>query len=314
MLKRTGIILSAIMVLSVLSAIPGETEAKPPGAATWEVPGDFDTIQDAIDSDLVSDGDRIMVGPGEWFGATVTKAVEIKGTGGAVIVDGPAHSSGWLHFGFQLGYGAGGDGATISHFTFDCGAPSYTTPALVFPVFSFDADDVTVEHCTMNGALQGVTNWEGDGWTVEHNTLNGLATRNGGGIGIFCGSYSGATADDSTIRYNTVTGTLEVHAEDKGGYGGSGIVLYADYRWGKQGAEEITGNEISHNRISMISDNPDVVDFNAIELTESRDDPELEPVIFENTIEKNDMRGSANGILLTPEDLGDCNDISQNKF
>lgn len=315
MMKKIGFLIAAIMVLSVLATMPVDVEAKKaPQAATWDVPGDFLTIQAAIDSPLVKDGDKIMVAGGDWFGATVTKAVEIKGTGGAVIVDGPAHSSGVLHFGFKLGYGAGGDGATISHFTFECGSPSYSTPALVFPVFSFGADDVTVDHCTMNGALQGVTNWEGSGWTIEHNTFNDLATRNGGGIGVFCGSFSGATANDNTIKYNNIAGTLEVHPADGGGYGGSGIVLYADYRSGKLGAEEISGNEISHNKISMVSDNADVVDFNAIELTESRADTNLEPVIFDNVIEKNDMRGSANGILLTPDDLDEFNDISENKF
>jgi pectin methylesterase-like acyl-CoA thioesterase len=58
-------------------------------AAVWSVPGDFATIQEAIDSPDVADtGDTIMVGPGEYAGAIVTKAVEIKGVGGAVINEG----------------------------------------------------------------------------------------------------------------------------------------------------------------------------------------------------------------------------------
>ncbi|MHC4440451.1 MAG: hypothetical protein ACYS3S_24135, partial [Planctomycetota bacterium] len=48
-------------------------------AATWHVPGDFATIQEAIDYVGVLDGDKIMVGPGQHAGATITKAVEIKG-------------------------------------------------------------------------------------------------------------------------------------------------------------------------------------------------------------------------------------------
>ena len=58
-------------------------------AATWSVPREFPTIQDAIDSPLVIDGDRIMVGPGQHAGATVIKAVEIKGEAGAVVNSGP---------------------------------------------------------------------------------------------------------------------------------------------------------------------------------------------------------------------------------
>jgi hypothetical protein len=58
-------------------------------AAKWNVPGDFATIQEAIDDAGVLDGDTILVGKGNHAGALVTKAVEIKGQGGAVINDGP---------------------------------------------------------------------------------------------------------------------------------------------------------------------------------------------------------------------------------
>ena len=56
---------------------------------TWEIPGDFATIQEALDSSEVAEGHTIMVGPGIHAGATVLKAVEIKGVGNAIINDGP---------------------------------------------------------------------------------------------------------------------------------------------------------------------------------------------------------------------------------
>ena len=47
-------------------------------AANWHAPGNFGTIQAAInDSDMVT-GDRIIVGPGNHAGVFVTKEVEIR--------------------------------------------------------------------------------------------------------------------------------------------------------------------------------------------------------------------------------------------
>jgi pectin methylesterase-like acyl-CoA thioesterase len=63
-------------------------------AAEWRVPGDFATIQAAIDSPAVAAGDVILVGPGSHAGALVTKAVDIRGEGRAVINTGPVHPSG----------------------------------------------------------------------------------------------------------------------------------------------------------------------------------------------------------------------------
>src|SRR3989339_347942 len=81
-------------------------------ATDWHVPGDFATIQDAIYSPNVVDGDKIKVGKGSWAGAFVTKAVNIEGSGQAVISSGPLHWSGKV-IGFRLL--AGSSGASISH-------------------------------------------------------------------------------------------------------------------------------------------------------------------------------------------------------
>jgi len=97
-------------------------------AANWSVPGDFATIQDAIDDASVNDGDTIRVGQGEHAGATVTKAVEIKGQGGAVINEGAPGQDLQLpidcmgiptvyNIGFRIILG--GSGATISHLKFE---------------------------------------------------------------------------------------------------------------------------------------------------------------------------------------------------
>ncbi len=285
-------------------------------AATWSVPGDFVGIQEAIDSTLVIDGDTIMVGPGSHAGAEVTKAVEIKGEGGAVIDSGPLlttyrpcadpeipGSGILLDIGFFFAGGGAGSGATISHLKFE-------GPA--FPVFSRGADDVTVAHCTMINPIQGVTNWAGSGWEISHNVITDLRSANGGGIGILVGfpRVVQGTVSDNVVSHNKISGTLHVSSCDGGGYCGTGIVLYADYRSG-EGPKIVTKTRVVKNKVSLVSDNPDVVDVVAIELTDTRNDPLLMDV-FDNVIGFNDLRGTVIQIALTPEELDTVNKISRN--
>jgi len=291
------------MVISLVALPWGVAfSGNPKDAAMWMVPDDFMTIQEAIDSPLVEDGDTILVGPGPASGAYVDKAIEIKGVGGAVIDSGPMHPAG-LSMGFRLL--AGSDGATISHLTFEVDLAIMNGGAV---------GDVTVSHCTFLDAIQAVSNWGGSGWEISHNEIIDLRTRNGGGIGILVADSSGGEVMDNVISHNTISGTLQVFEGDGGGYNGSGIVIYADFRWSRAGAEEISNNSVVKNKVGMASDTPDVVDIAAFELTDTRDDPDADPfpVIFDNAIGFNDFRGTALQIALTPEELGDCNDISRN--
>jgi len=266
----------------------------------WRVPGDFDTIQEAIDSS--ADGDRILVGSGSHAGALVTKAVEIRGAGGAVIDSGPVHSSGLIQ-GFRLL--AGSDGASITHLMFAVDLAIMNGAAV---------GSVTVSHCTFESPIQAVSNWRGCDWEISHNLVENLRCRNGGGIGILVADFSGGTVTGNVVSYNTIRGVLAVPPGDGGGYNGSGIVIYADFRWGGAGAKEISGNRVVHNTISMVSDTPGLVDVAAFELTDTRDDPTADPypVIFDNAIGFNNFRGTHLQIMLTPEDLDDHNDISRN--
>ena len=280
---------------------PPSEESKAAKSTVWQVPGDFATIQEAISSANVLPGDTIMVGPGEHAGAIVNKAVEIKGQGGAVINDGPVHGSGLIQ-GFRIQ--SGGAGATISHLTFEVDLAIMAGASI---------NDVTIEHNVFNEPIQGISNWRGSGWQISYNEIIDLRTSNGGGIGILIGDYF-ATAEgvnDNLVSHNKITGTLKVMNGDGGGYNGSGIVLYADFRWGASGAEEITDNRIVNNKISLTSDNSSTVDVVAIELTDSRDVADCS-VIFGNAIGFNDFRGTVIQIALTPEELGNCNDISRN--
>lgn len=295
-MKRIALMMWAVLVLC------GTTQA-----AIWIVPGDFTTIQEAIDSADVSDGDSIRVGPGKHPGAVVTKSLEIKGEGRAIINSGPLLTTYKpcdtivLGIGFFFdGSGAGG-GATISNLDFE---------ALAFPVFSRGADDVTITQCTMKDPVQGVTNWGGSRWEISHNEIIDLRSASGGGIGILVGDSSGGFLVDNVISHNKISGTLHVAQCDSGGYAGTGIVLYADWRYRRDGSSGIMYNRIVKNKIGLTSDNPTVVDVWAIELSEAENPGDM--VILDNAIGFNDLRGTVLQIALSPESLEEVNNISRN--
>jgi hypothetical protein len=268
-------------------------------AAEWRVPGDFLTIQAAIDAPDVIAGDCIKVAPGEHAGALVTKGVEIKGQGKATIASGPLHPAGLVQ-GFRIM--SGGEGATIKHLKF----------TVDLAIMNGEAqNNVTVSHCTFLNAIQAVSNWRGSGWKISHNKIIDLRTRNGGGIGILIGDYSGGTVQDNVVSHNDILGTLQVAANDGGGYNGSGIVLYADFRWGRAGTQSMTHNLVIKNKVAFASDNSSVVDAVAFEMTDTRDDPEL-IVITDNAVVFNDFRGTALQIDLTPDNLDQYNLILRN--
>jgi len=275
--------------------IPGTASA-----VTWNVPGDFATIMEALAG--VSPGDVILVGPGTHAGAEVTKAVEIKGEDGARITSGPMHPAG-LSQGFRMM--AGSDGATISHLTFE----------VDLGVMNGDAvNDITVTHCTFTNTIQAVSNWRGCGWQITHNVINDLRTRSGGGIGILVADYAGGTVQDNVVAHNKISGTLHVDPNDCGGYSGTGIVIYADFRWNRLGSQSLAYNRVLKNKVSLVSDTPAVVPVCAFELTDTRNDVNADPypVVLDNAIGFNDFRGTVDQILLTPVDLENHNTISRN--
>ena len=139
-------------------------------------------------------GDRILVASGEYAGAVVTKAVEIRGMGDARIVSGPTHPyNSELEFGFLIGAfldGAGGNGVTIAQLTFE--------ETVDIPVYSRGANNVTVSHNLFLNNYQGVTNRGGSGWNISHNTFRDLRTSNGGGIAIVLADHAARTCSTTS--------------------------------------------------------------------------------------------------------------------
>jgi hypothetical protein len=275
------------------------------GAAEWRVPGDFPTIQGAIDSASVHDGDTIFVDAGSRAGATVTKAVAIQARGLVQIVDGPVVGP-FGKAGFYFPGSGQGSGASITGFSFT-GIP--------LPVFSRGADDVSVSRNTMMLFLQGVTNWAygswGNRWDISGNTMHHVMTSCGGGIGVLVGDFMGGTVAGNLVAHNSIRGRLRLPEGECGGYNAPGITLYADFRGGAAGAS-ITANIVSKNHVALatnaaiVGTQSRLVTVSGIELTDTRDDGGILPRAVEgNTITFNDLRGMAVPLSSNPAELLD---------
>ena len=198
---------------------------------------------------------------------------------------------------------ANSSGSTISHLIFKVdlaimnGGPAHS---------------VTVTNCTFLNSIQAISNWRGNAWSITQNDIIDLRTRNGGGIGILIGDYTGGIVSDNVVEHNKISGVLTSMPGEGGGYNGSGIVVYADFRYGGNGAESIEKNRVVKNKVSLISQAAAGVDVAAFEMTDTRDDGSLPPVIVDNAVGFNDFRGTVLQIVLTPSYLDVSNVISRN--
>jgi hypothetical protein len=112
------------------------------------------------------------------------------------------------------------------------------------------------------------------------------------------------------IAHNDVRGRVRVAADDCGGYDAPGIVLFADWRDGADGAK-ITGNRVTENRVSLSSTRPALVSVSGVELSDTRNlAAELD--LTDNAIVYNGLRGLAVPVALTPEELSTVNRIEKN--
>lgn len=56
---------------------------------------------------------------------------------------------------------------------------------------------------------------------------------------------------DNVVSHNRISGTVHVSAGDCGGYSATGIVIYADFRWGAPGALHIAHNRVVKNHVAL---------------------------------------------------------------
>jgi len=302
--KCTGVLLLMFILIG-----PHSVMAKQ-GANTWWVPGDFSTIQKAIESDDVKDGDTLRVGPGIFEGAEVTKGVHIVGVGKTVIDSGPAGPLD-LEYGFWLQEGS--DGASISHITFAVGFGVYGKPDYDVTVDGKPANDVTVDHCRFINNFQAITNWGGSNWYIHHNTIvNVITVGDEGGIGgtpiLIAGQEGAAVVRDNVVAHNSVTGEVLFDPDDDGSEGNIWAIGMAYV-----GAEAISGNLVTHNRVNLVSNRPDLRKVVAFVLADFTASSSPCDVIHDNVITKNDFRGPSIQFEVSPTDLWNCNLIYKNR-
>lgn len=281
-------------------------------ARRWVIPRDFTTIQEAIDSEHVVDGDKLIIKRGRHAGAVVTKSLTIVGRWGAVIDSGPVLVAdhpciGDMQTGFMLGFDnpQQGRGSSIRNLFFD---------GVEFPVYGKNVDYVEVTGNVMVNPVQGVTIRGGSGWQISHNWIDDLRTANGGGIGVFVtdrDARAGGVAHNY-VSYNSIVGTLNVSSCDGGGYSGGGVFINADFRNGSIGAEAIYENLVSWNRIDLVSDISSIVDVVGIALEDSRNDEDMEVIIFDNYIMFNNLYHLDTPMIFAPSLLEDENNFYMN--
>ena len=306
--KITIILLFTVMLTSIFTVVVPAIAGK---HNILRVPQEYASIQEAIDA--ANDGDVILVGPGEWTGAFVTKAVKIIGTQGlSVIVDGPAHFlAPQFHCGFALlgpgtppdGWPYDGSGATISHFVYKGGVIEGTSEFLAFPIYAYDVDDVLIEHNIIYNARQGITNWEGNDWIIRHNVIEGLWAPPGSwGLGITLGSgRADFGVSGNRITNNQVFAELPIDCD----HFACGILLESiDAPW-SLGSGTLTNNRVVLNKIKVSGPLPSFAIFLSDQLASSDN-------VYDNIVSFNDLRGSSIEVYAFPPTLKDVNRISQN--
>jgi hypothetical protein len=300
-------VLAMVVAVASASAAPtktvlvdgSDTTADTAGCGTKANP--CNTIQAGIDN--AAAGDTVRVAKGTYAGAVVNKAVQVEAQGEVVVDTGPYSHPGFLRAGFLFNADRSGSGASISGFTFVGTQQGLGNPddgKLDFAVFSRGADNVVVSHNSLTNVLQGITDWNGTGWTIDHNSIGDLWTLCGGGIGVLVGGFDGVTPiTGNAVSDNDVDGTLHVDPADCGGYDGTGIVLYADFRFGRAGAPSISGNTVEHNKVELVSDTPSLVNANGIELTVAYDPvpPTIPTTISGNLIAHNAVKNTSGNAI-----------------
>ena len=268
--------------------------------ATHLVPQDFPTIQDAIDN--ADPGDIITVGPGDWCGATITKQIELVGVEQPTIIGCPTspNLAGLLRMGFFLPDGSA-TGTVIRHFHFDGkGISNANFDPLSFAIFSREADNVIVEHNSIHGTVQAITNTDGSGWTVNHNKIKDFSvfacegTFCGGGVGIVFQDRhtTGPRQTDNTAMFNHISGVIPDNFDV---FSFAGLLIL--------GAQD--GSILQNNKIA-ISDNPTSdAEGQAIVVTDVCCGlPTPFSTAINSTIVKNDGRKSEIAVVITLDSGG----------
>ena len=224
MKRKVFSILFALVLALSLVLVP----AAPAAAATINVPGDYSTIQAAIDA--ASAGDTIIVAAGTYVGFTVNKDVTLLGARHDVDPDGSTDRGDESVITGQVTFTSEGNGATLNGFKLSGNR-----------IWVSSAEDITVSYnILVNSSTHGVyidagspnaqilyntvsnPNWQGisnqgnSEVEISHNHITGVTDQQP----IECTNHTGT---DIEITYNVISGCTG--AKGINYWGGSDAVI-----------------------------------------------------------------------------------------
>jgi parallel beta-helix repeat protein len=288
-MKMKGLIVILLFFLAIFVVLDHEV-----GAATINVPGEYSTIQLAVDN--AQDGDTIMVASGTYSGAKIDKKLFLYGDpdGGTVITSGVHYGGGApLDTAFHLDTGA--DGTEIRNFTINCDQSS----SFFFAVFSRGIDNVTIDSLVVNDTIQGISNYGGNEWNITNNTFIDTYPAGGGGIAIWVGiNPTYPVAQGNLIEKNTMTTSLPGAPT----FTCAAITLGFDARSGSEtGNEDLSNNRILNNTITVTGDQTNTVGIETGIIGISGDSTRIASLlgtIHDNVIRSNTIHGPQWGMYL----------------
>ncbi len=267
-----------LMLILVLASTPA-------GAANIFVPGDHETIQEAVDA--ASPGDRILVAEGNYKGAIITKRVKISGVGDETVI-----TEGCCGVFFEAGFflhSSGADGAQISDLSItlsDTGAVHRTG------ISGREFGDgspvrVAVRNVKFVNLDIGVFARFASGWRITDNVVEGLreTPHSNLSIGIWLSGSGNFLVANNTINHD--------------GPGLAGQIYVGINLSG--GAAQTENNKLVNNTISVEA--AVAAKANDIELFTFSPDCDGPIIIFDNKVVNND----AQNVLFTPSCLVDHN-------
>jgi len=227
-------------------------------------------------------GDKIVVAHGDYFGATLTKAVELMGSGNnTAIVSGPPHPV-LGSYGYRVGFFvSNAAGATLRGFKV-VGSPS----PVVVGVLVVSSDKTTVEKLLFDTPYEAINIFASSHCRITHNTVTNQLGATRSAINLLSGVSWGwrGPVTDNVVAFNTV---------ENGEGGGLSLVSY------KLSSFLVTGNTVEHNKVN----NPDgkgmVLAGDPLKL-------------FDNSIAFNDFRGTGLEISVSSNDLLTVNTFDRN--
>lgn len=289
-MKTLKLLFACFMVIGLLGASAQAT--------IRTVPGDYDYIQDAVNS--AEAGDTIMVGEYTGPGAVIDKQLVIVGSGEVSIINEVATEEAAFFIPDEIDHAA--DGTEISNLRIECNND------LLIGVWVIGADDIIVSHLTIVNWRAGIIIQDGSRCEIVNNNLSSSSSFPGGRVdGIILGAVE-AGAYNNLIAFNKISFDGPTPDWPLENYG----------IWAVADDSPMEGNKIVHNKVQFVAEIDDVsypsfAPLNGgIGLTDIRGDEYEEYDFTGNYIGFNDVRGSKNSEMALRGVDASLNSISRN--